>query len=187
VLVALVVLVVLGAGPAGASPAAPRSGVPVVHARIVGSSPANGQTVARPPVSVALDLDAKPATLEGDPIGVWGPDGTRVDTGEPRVDVAGRRVTVDLRSGGLPAGAYLVVYRVISGDSHLVAGRFTFRAESAAPAPSALVAPADASPSSPMGRAALDRGQRRILAAAGLVGALALVLPHSRRRHARDA
>ncbi|HEV7759641.1 MAG TPA: copper resistance CopC family protein, partial [Acidimicrobiales bacterium] len=99
------------------------------HARVVGSEPANGALLAHPPGSVALDLDAKPATLEGDPIAVWGPDGTRVDTGRPRVELDGRRLTVELRDGGLPAGGYLVVYRVVSGDSHLITGRLAFRSE----------------------------------------------------------
>jgi methionine-rich copper-binding protein CopC len=207
VLGATCLLALLGPmGPADAAPQRPTVDAVAAHARVVGSEPANGALVARPPGSVALDLDAKPATLEGDPIAVWGPDGTRVDTGEPRVELDGRRLTVELRDGALPAGGYLVVYRVVSGDSHLITGRLAFRSEAPrpaerlevpalapAPAPSASTAAAAASassaepPSSPLGRAALDRGQRRILSVAGVVAAVAVLLPRRRRRRVRDA
>jgi methionine-rich copper-binding protein CopC len=197
-------LALLGdAGPAGATPQLPPVAAVAAHARVVGSDPANGALVAHPPGSVALDLDAKPATLEGDPIAVWGPDGTRVDTGRPRVELDGHRVTVGLRDGALPAGGYLVVYRVVSGDSHLITGRLAFRSEAPGPAERlaapALATPPSPSPSgsaaaaaapeppSPLGRAALDRGQRRTLAVAGVVATVAVILPRRRRRRVRNA
>jgi methionine-rich copper-binding protein CopC len=187
-------------GPAGATPQLPPVEAVAAHARVVGSEPANGALLAHPPRSVALDLDAKPATLEGDPIAVWGPDGTRVDTGRPQVDLDGRRLTVGLRDGALPAGGYLVVYRVVSGDSHLITGRLAFRSEApavaerlevpalaTAPSASATAAAAAPEPPSPLGRAALDRGQRRILGVAGVVAAVGVVLPRRRRRRVRNA
>ena len=55
---------------------------------------------------------------------VVGPDGQRVDTGS-RVDPAAPNVLrVALRS--LAAGSYRVVWRVVSKDTHVTSGNFTF-------------------------------------------------------------
>jgi methionine-rich copper-binding protein CopC len=128
--VALVALVALGAlglvlvaGPAGPAGA---------HARVAGSSPAAGEAVGRPPAEVSLELTAKPATVEGDPLMVYAPDGRRVDTGPARVSADRRRLTVALDTADeLPAGGYQLVYRVVSSDTHVIHGRLTFSARAA--------------------------------------------------------
>ena len=110
-------LVVLGA-PAG--PAA-------AHARLVGSAPEAGTTVERVPAEIVIELDAKPATIEGDPLQVYTPEGRRVDAGDPHVGEDGRRLAVTLDPGQpLPSGEYQVAYRVVSADSHVIAGRLSF-------------------------------------------------------------
>jgi copper resistance protein C len=114
-----------------AGPAPPAA----AHARVTGSSPADGAVVAAPPAEVRLVLDAKPATVEGDPLQVYGPDGRRVDAGGTRVSADARTLTVALDATyGLPAGEYQLMYRVVSADTHIISGRLTFTAEQAAAA-----------------------------------------------------
>ncbi|MEV0715358.1 copper resistance protein CopC, partial [Asanoa sp. NPDC050611] len=74
-----------------------------------------------------------------DKIHVIAPDGSRADAGEP--EFADATVRIPLKSGGAN-GTYLVNYRVISADSHPIAGAFTYSvgAPSAAP-PSDTSAP----------------------------------------------
>jgi copper transport protein len=112
-------LVALGLG----GPAPPAG----AHANVVRTSPADGEMVEHTPAQVTIVLDAKPITLEGDPVEVYGPGGDRVDVGTPRANAAGTEITVGLSSaGGRPEGHYNVVYRIISADSHLISGRFSF-------------------------------------------------------------
>jgi len=121
---AALVTVAVAAAVAGlVAPAGPAA----AHARLVGASPATGSTVDRAPAEVAIELDAKPATIEGDPLQVYAPDGRRVDAGDPHISDAGRRlaVTVD-PARPLPAGAYQLAYRVVSADSHVISGRLSF-------------------------------------------------------------
>lgn len=112
------------AHPAGAAPA---------HARITGTFPANGAVVEAPPPRVTVFLAAKPATIEGDPVRVYGPTGDRIDDGQFTVSVIDHGDTA--LSVGLPAeatrsaGDYHVAFRIISRDSHLIAGRFSFRSQ----------------------------------------------------------
>jgi methionine-rich copper-binding protein CopC len=123
---ALVVLVVVVVPP---GPAA-------AHARLVGSSPEPGATVERAPDEVVIELDAKPATVEGDPLQVYGPDGRRVDARDPHVGEQGRRLAVTLDTGEpRPSGEYQVAYRVVSADSHVITGRLSFTVGLPSPAP----------------------------------------------------
>ena len=128
VLVAIVLMLptVLSAGlsarPAGA------------HAKVTGSSPLDGTTVDVAPEVVTLYLDAKPATIEGDPLQVYGPDGERVDAADAHVGAGGRELTVSMAAGvPRPAGEYHLLWRVVSQDSHLIAGHYTFHASEDAP------------------------------------------------------
>ena len=126
---------VAAAGTAAATPA---------HAKLTGSVPAAGATVDRAPDAVTLTVDAKPATTEGDPLRVYGPDGHRVDDGRTSVGDHGRRIAVGLRQNVVrPAGPYEIVYRIVSRDTHLIAGRLEFTARTAV-APAAILAGKDA-------------------------------------------
>ena len=60
------------------------------------------------------------------------PDGSRADQGDPTA--TGTTVTIPLRSGG-GRGTYLVSYRVISADSHPVAGSLTYSVRAPGPPP----------------------------------------------------
>jgi methionine-rich copper-binding protein CopC len=97
------------------------------HAKVDGSRPAAGETIEYLPDQVAIVLDAKPATLEGDPLAVYAPDGQRIDIGEPWVEDDHETVGIrlDPEAAG-PAGEYEFVYRIVSNDNHLISGRIAF-------------------------------------------------------------
>lgn len=117
------------------------------HNVLTGSDPADGSTPATAPTSVTLTFDA--AVQNYEPVlAVTGPDGTVFSTGSPTV--SGSTVRVDLIGAG-PAGAYRIVYRIVSTDGHPVSGALTYTLAAAAagtavgsPAPAAgAAAPAD--------------------------------------------
>ena len=111
--VALIALLVLSAGPASA------------HAMLVGSDPEADAVLAAPPSSVSLTFN-EAITLVPDSVRVFGPDGSRVDEGVAgHIHADGATAAVGLRAD-LTAGTYLVSYRVVSADSHPIAGAYTF-------------------------------------------------------------
>ena len=97
-----------------AGPASPAS----AHAALANSDPANGTIVPDAPNKITLNFTESVQLLNGK-IQVLAPDGSRADQGEPVAE--GSSVTIPLRSGG-GRGTYLVSYRVVSADSHPVAG-----------------------------------------------------------------
>lgn len=99
-------------------PAAPAS----AHAALVASDPGIGTIVPDAPNKITLTFSESVQLISGK-IQVLAPDGSRADQGEP--SAAGGTVTVPLRSAG-GRGTYLVSYRVVSADSHPVAGSLTF-------------------------------------------------------------
>jgi copper transport protein len=106
----LLALLVLPASPASA------------HAVLVSSSPGANVVLPSPPAEVVLTFSESVRRVP-DRIRVIGPDGSRVDRGEPRFD--GAVVTIGVDQGGA-RGSYLVSYRVISADSHPVSGGYTY-------------------------------------------------------------
>lgn len=109
-------------------PAGPAS----AHAVLQRSNPMANTTVPTPPNEVVLTFSEPVSPVPGK-IQVIGPDGARADRGDPVVRDG--VVSIPMRTGG-PRGTYLVNYRVVSADSHPVAGGFTYSvgAPSAAPA-----------------------------------------------------
>jgi methionine-rich copper-binding protein CopC len=98
----------MGVGPAAA------------HASLVGSSPADGSTVATAPKKVTLTFDETmrmPSVIV-----VSDADGTRVTRGRTSVIDNIASVRVGIRS----SGNYIVVFRVVSADGHPVSGRVSF-------------------------------------------------------------
>jgi copper transport protein len=161
-------------------PAAPAS----AHAALVGSDPASGTIVPDAPNKITLSFSESVQLVPGK-IQVLAPDGSRADQGEPQA--AGSTVTVPLRSGG-SRGTYLVSYRVVSADSHPVAGSLTYSVGAASTPPTET---AGAESVDPVARALIPVG--KYLGYAGLVLlvgpvlVLALLWPHrlSRRGPAR--
>ncbi|HSA53624.1 MAG TPA: copper resistance protein CopC, partial [Yinghuangia sp.] len=111
--VLLAALVIGGAGPASA------------HANLVSTTPAAGSTVPAAPATITLRYSEGVETGLGS-IKVLDPNGKRVDTGSPDHGIGGpSTVRVKLESG-LGPGTYTVAWRVVSEDSHPIAGAFTF-------------------------------------------------------------
>jgi copper transport protein len=101
------------AGPASAAYA---------HAALVGTTPVRGSVVSTVPAQVVLTFSESVRPVPGK-VKVIAPDGSRADTGDPRV--SGSELFIPLRPDGA-RGTYLVSYRVISADSHPIGGAYTY-------------------------------------------------------------
>ncbi|MDT4919823.1 MAG: copper transport protein, partial [Pseudonocardiales bacterium] len=105
---------VLLAGPASA------------HATLVGSDPTDGARLQAVPHSVTLVFNEAVSLADIGYVHVTDQDGNRVDSGDtyhPAGDSS--RVAEDVRAG-LGDGSYTLSYRVISADSHPIAGSVAF-------------------------------------------------------------
>ena len=99
--------------------------VATAHSFLEGAEPRPGSTVKTAPVEVRLRfterLEAAFSTVL-----VTDEGGKRVDRGEVQLEAgAPKRLRVPLLPIG--AGRYAVKWRVLSVDSHIVEGEFTFR------------------------------------------------------------
>lgn len=92
------------------------------HALLLSSDPADDARLATAPARVTLTF-SEDISLKAGFARVLTADGTRADAGT--ASVSGPVVTIPLRSG-LGDDGYLVSYRIISADSHPVAGSITF-------------------------------------------------------------
>jgi methionine-rich copper-binding protein CopC len=136
-----VLLVVLVALTGVALVAAPAQ----AHDRLVGSTPSADQVVEVAPAELVLSYSNEPLDL-GHTVAVRDASGADVAVGEPAV--AGRDVTVALPP--LPAGAFTVVWRVVSQDGHPIEGTFGFTVTTGAtPTTSATTEPAPSPSTAP--------------------------------------
>ncbi|WP_225945544.1 copper resistance CopC/CopD family protein [Plantactinospora soyae] len=99
-------------------PALPAS----AHAVLVSSSPAADAVLSGAPAEVVLTFSEAVREVP-DKIRILGPDGAQVNRGDPTFN--GAVVTIPIDPSGA-RGTYLVSYRVISADSHPVAGAYTY-------------------------------------------------------------
>ncbi|SDR05519.1 copper resistance CopC family protein [Arthrobacter crystallopoietes] len=128
----------------------PASGA-FAHDDLLGSNPADGDTVEQMPGDIVLRYSANVVGL-GSTVLIQDAEGNDWTDGETRiVDDA---MIQEVRSGA-PAGEYTVLWRAVSSDSHPIEGTLTFTvagpAESQAapentPAASPAAAPAPATP-----------------------------------------
>lgn len=121
----VLVLLLLGGGPASA------------HAALRGADPADGSVVKTAPDSLTLTFTESVGLLD-DSFRVFDPDNQRVKTGraghaDGRADTA--RVSLP---GKLGTGTFTVAWRVVSADSHPIAGAFTFSVGERSATPPAL-------------------------------------------------
>ncbi|RAG86517.1 ABC transporter [Streptacidiphilus pinicola] len=103
------------------------AGVASAHAALLSTDPAQGAVVAVPPGSVTLRF-SESVTLEPDALRVFDPSGKRVDTGtagHSSGDASTAQIRIDSNAAAAQ-GTYTVAWRVISADTHPVAGAFTF-------------------------------------------------------------
>jgi copper transport protein len=98
------------------------------HAILQESTPTNGAVVRRSPSAVELRFNESVETAFGS-IRVYDCTGKRVDAGKITRPNE-RSVSVPI-SSTLPSGTYTATWRVISADSHPVAGAFTFSVKEA--------------------------------------------------------
>ncbi|MBA2473855.1 MAG: hypothetical protein DLM61_26450 [Pseudonocardiales bacterium] len=148
---------------AGASPAA-------AHAVLISTDPGQGAVIATVPATVSLTF-GEPVVVAADGVRVYRPDGAEVDNGHAAALGSSSTVGVGLPGGSdQPQGTYTVSWRVISADSHPVAGAFT----SSVGHPS----PSRATPTVPPGSAPVGVVDAivRVAAYALLVGSIAFVL-----------
>ncbi|GAA3296613.1 copper resistance protein CopC/CopD [Dactylosporangium vinaceum] len=153
------------------------------HATLVATDPANGAQLSAMPTVVRVTFD-EPVVLP--PAGgarVLDAQGTRADTGSPRLEAGRTTVVIGLRPG-LPPGIYTVSWSVVSADSHPAGGSMQFGY--GVPATGTATAAADNAPrtgwelGAAAGKAIVYLG---LVVALGLVPA-AMVLgadPHERR------
>ena len=157
-------LQVVSAAPAQAA------AVPLLtHASVAATQPAQGSQVSVAPTSVSMRF-SEAVGFDSGSLAVVGPGGERVDLGRA-AHHGGDDHTVLVRLRPLTMkGSYLVIWRVVSADSHPGAGTFTF----------GYGAPAEPAPPPPVGDAVVIgwHTAMRWLSLAGtvvLVGASAFV------------
>lgn len=162
--------------------------------------PADGATVRTPPAAVQLVFNE---AIDGQfrVVVVTAPSGARVSARSPQVS----RAVVRQPLAPLPvAGRYVVTYRVVSADGHVVANRTSFTYAPAGNSPGTPTAGAPASPpnrpsTSPSASPALpppptadgegdgSRAGATVAVSASVAGVLAIAgALHWRRRRAAD-
>jgi copper transport protein len=99
------------------------------HAALISTDPGQGAVVATRPAMVSLTF-GEPVVVAANGVRVFGPDDAEVDDGHTVHLGRSATVGVGLRDSSheppVQQGTYTVSWRVISADSHPVAGAFTF-------------------------------------------------------------
>lgn len=150
------------------------SGSASAHAALISTQPGQGALVATLPAMVSLTF-SEPVVVATSGVRVFGPGGSELDNGHTVHIGQPSTVGVGLSSASpVTQGTYTVSWRVISADSHPVAGAFTFSVGH----PSAGRSPAGAQPT---GSATLGAVYAVVRAAAFasfavLVGSIGFVL-----------
>lgn len=153
------------------------------HAALVATSPVRDAVISAPPGEVVLVFSEAVSPVIGR-VQVLGPDGRRVTVGEPVAQGATLRIPV--RAPDRPLGTYLVSYRVISADSHPVAGSFAYSAGAPSATPPEPVA-VDERPAGAWTPAARYVGYLGLVLAVGPALLGAVRWPRRRRRRAVTA
>lgn len=164
-LFAVAAILMLTAGPAAADSA------------LISSQPADDATVDRPPVRVVLTFH-DPDLAVGTSVVVTDAAGREVQSDTPQL--AGTTLTQPLQPE-VPAGPYVVTWRVTSTDGHLVTGTFTFTARQAAagPPPTSTASPSTAPTSDSSGR--LPAGLKLVIGLAAIVFGVTVARRSGRR------
>jgi copper transport protein len=98
------------------------------HAVLTGSTPGDAEVLDAPPAEVLLTFN-EPITANDNALRVFDADGTRIDGGP--IGTEADEVAVAMPDE-LAEGTYVVAYRVVSDDSHPIAGVRTFSVGEAA-------------------------------------------------------
>ncbi|HEY8552716.1 MAG TPA: copper resistance CopC family protein [Thermaerobacter sp.] len=122
-----ILLVVAGLAPGIGAPRAE------AHAALVGSEPERGARLEEPPREVALTF-SEPVEADFSELTLTREGGGQVELGPVRAE--GETLRAEVR-GSMPAGEYVLRYRVLSQDGHPVEGEVPFSVTAAAPSPGA--------------------------------------------------
>ena len=96
------------------------------HAVLERSAPADGAVLGSSPGVVAMVFD-EPVGVSLGSVMVYDSRGRRVDEGGPYHPSGNGKAVSENVPSDLPAGGYVVTWRVVSADSHPVHGAFTFQ------------------------------------------------------------
>jgi copper transport protein len=96
----------------------------LAHAALLRTTPGDSEILQSGPKEVTLAFGEDVGIGLGQ-LKVLSADGKRVDTGAPSQSDHGTVVHIPVQSG-IPEGTYVVIWRVVSADSHPVSGAFTF-------------------------------------------------------------
>lgn len=95
------------------------------HATVTATNPGDGSVIAAAPHAVSVTFD-EPVELQFGALRVFDPAGRRVDDGSAAHAPGHADTVITGVRAGLGRGTYTVSWRVVSADSHPVAGAFTF-------------------------------------------------------------
>ena len=109
------------------------------HAVLVASDPVDGARLQSAPTVVTLTFD-EPIRLVPAAAQVIAGDGATVNVEPARIRSDGVTIEIPL-PGHLPKGSYTATWRVVSADTHVIAGSITFGVGQDAHAPPAMPAP----------------------------------------------
>lgn len=146
------------------------------HAVLVSSRPLDGARIDQAPLRVALRFD-EPVQIIAGGTTVISTAGGRADTGTPTSADGGKTVIIHLRPGlGHRRASYLVSYRIVSADSHVVVGSIRF---GVGEDPQTINQPTESGAGPPGVIAAIGTGltYAGIVAAVGCLAAAFLVWP----------
>lgn len=157
-------------------------GPAAAHAQLLSTDPVDGTVLASAPAEVTLTFN-EPVRLVEDAVRVLDPAGAEVEVTTRAVDT---EVVAEL-SAEIPDGTYVVSWRVVSADSHPIAGAFTFSVGAPSDTAADAAAAADGEDrgvtvATVVAQAAAYLG---LLAAAGLVVFQVALLPATHRGTAR--
>lgn len=150
------------------------------HAQLLATDPADAAVLSAPPAEVTLTFN-EPVRLVEDAVRILDPAGSEVDVTTRAVD---EQVFATLPAG-LADGTYVVSWRVISADSHPVAGAFTFSVGAPSATPTDTATAGDDRGVAAAAVAAQAAGYLGLLGAAGLVVFQVTLLPAALRRSTR--
>ena len=109
--IAAALLIVIGA-----------AGSATAHSALIGTTPADGETLATAPAAITLQFNEEP--LDG-MVDIAVTDSTGAIVATNTAAVTGTEVALPW-PGTIDAGDYTVAYRVVSADGHPITGTFTF-------------------------------------------------------------
>ena len=143
------------------------------HAVLIKTTPEADEIVTVAPAQVALQCEEPVASVGQSIISVVAPDGTAADAGN--TSVSGDTVYVALKPFTL-VGSYVVSYRVVADDGHILNGSYSFQyqpqttEQSSAGKPSESAAPTSAIPQATVKPQGTSGWISRILVLGGFAG-----------------